>query len=110
MWVAFLELLDVSPYVGKGPLDVYRYLFVGEDAAADRAEVLGLLGTTLGDAALGFVAGMVAAVVLACLVVLSRGVAGTRHARGHARALGAAHRHDAGAVDGRSAGARSPSP
>ncbi len=77
VWVAFLELLDVSPYVGKGPLDVYRYLAVGEDAAADRAEVLALLGTTLGDAALGFVAGMVAAVVLACLVVLSRGVAGT---------------------------------
>lgn len=77
VWVAFLELLDVSPYVGKGPLDVYRYLAVGEDAAADRAEVLQMLGTTLGDAALGFVAGMVAAVVLACLVVLSRGVAGT---------------------------------
>ena len=77
LWVAFLELLDVSPYVGKGPLDVYRFLFVGDDAAADRAEVLRMLGVTLGDAALGFVSGLVAAVVLACLVVSSRGVAGT---------------------------------
>ncbi len=77
VWVGFLELLDVSPYVGKGPLDVWAYLLTEDDAAENRAQVLDLLGTTLADAALGFVAGMVAAVVLACTIVLSRSAEAT---------------------------------
>lgn len=77
VWVAFLELLDVSPYVGKGPLDVWAYLFTEDDAVENRTQVLDLLATTLADAALGFVAGMVAAVALACAIVLSRSAQST---------------------------------
>lgn len=77
VWVAFLELLDVSPFVGKGPLDVWAYLVTEDEAVENRAQVVDLLMTTLADAALGFVAGMVAAVVLACAIVLSRSAQST---------------------------------
>ncbi len=76
-WVLFLQLLQVSPYVGKGPLEVWGYLFTDADAVTDRAEVLDLLLVTLRDAAVGFVAGLTAAVVLACTIVLSRAAEST---------------------------------
>lgn len=72
LWVAALAVFDVSDYVGKGPADVWAYLVGEEDAAQHRDEVAGLLGATLRDAGIGFVAGMAAAVVLAVAIVLSR--------------------------------------
>jgi ABC-type nitrate/sulfonate/bicarbonate transport system permease component len=72
LWVAALWAFDVSGFVGKGPLDVVEILFLDEDAPALRAEIAGLLGRTLLDAGIGFVAGMAAAVLLAALVVRFR--------------------------------------
>jgi len=72
LWVLALEVFDVSTYVGKGPMDVIDILFVDEDAAALRSEIAGLLGRTLIDAGIGFLAGMLAAVVLAAVVVRFR--------------------------------------
>lgn len=72
LWVIGLWAFDVSSYVGKGPLDVVDILFVDEDAPALRAEIAGLLGRTLLDAGIGFVAGMAAAIVLAAVVVRFR--------------------------------------
>lgn len=72
VWVLFLRLLDVSPYVGKGPGEVWAWLASDDDAADNRSRVLDLVRTTLLDAGIGFVAGMLAAVVLAGAVVLSR--------------------------------------
>jgi ABC-type nitrate/sulfonate/bicarbonate transport system permease component len=72
LWVLALEVFDVSTYVGKGPMDVVDILFFDEDAAALRTEIAGLLGRTLLDAGIGFVAGMLAAVVLAAVVVRFR--------------------------------------
>ena len=72
VWVLFLRLLSVSPYVGKGPSEVWAWMFDDEDAGENRSLVLDLTLTTLRDAGIGFVAGLVAAVVLASLVVLSR--------------------------------------
>ncbi|MGY2065990.1 ABC transporter permease [Blastococcus sp. SYSU DS0619] len=72
LWVAALWAFDVSSYVGKGPLDVVEILVVDEDAPALRAEIAGLLGQTLLDAGIGFVAGMLAAIVLAGAVVRFR--------------------------------------
>jgi len=69
LWVVALRVFDVSTYVGKGPLDVWHALVVDEDAAELRTEIRGLLGRTLLDAGIGFLAGMVAAVVLAFAVV-----------------------------------------
>lgn len=74
LWVLGLRLFDVSDYVGKGPSDVWAHLVTDEDAAETRSEAWGLLVRTLQDATIGFVAGMLAAVVLAGAIVLSRGV------------------------------------
>lgn len=72
VWVLFLRLLDVSEYVGKGPGDVWTWLFDDEDAGENRSRVVDLVQTTLLDAGIGFVAGIVAAVALAAAIVLSR--------------------------------------
>ena len=81
LWQAVVSLTGISPYVAKGPLDVWDFLFVDEpgvdpdrSAAAHRAMLAPLLATTLQDAALGWVVGMVAAVVLAVAFSLSRAV------------------------------------
>ncbi|MCC3281285.1 ABC transporter permease [Arthrobacter caoxuetaonis] len=74
LWLGMLEVFGVSSYIGKGPLDVWRYLFLDSDAAENRALVMGQLGQTLLDAAMGFSAGMVAAVAGACVFTLFRGV------------------------------------
>lgn len=72
VWVAFLSLLDVNEFVGKGPSVVWEYLVTDEDAGEHLSEVMALVRTTLGDAAIGFVAGMGAALVLASTIVLSK--------------------------------------
>lgn len=72
VWVLFLRLLDVSEYVGKGPTDVWTWLFDDEDAGENRSRVVDLVQTTLLDAGIGFVAGIVAALALAAAIVLSR--------------------------------------
>lgn len=77
LWQAVVSLTGVSPYVAKGPADVWQYLVVGdpgEPAAAHRAELAPLLVQTLRDAAVGFVAGVAAAVLLAVTFTLSKTV------------------------------------
>lgn len=82
LWMALLALFDVSPFVGKSPLDVWQYLFTEQPprgvrpasltAEQARAASFGALWTTLGNAAIGFVSGMVVATVVAVLFVLYR--------------------------------------
>lgn len=78
LWQAVVSLTGVSHYVAKGPVDVWRYLVVGnpakagQTAEAHRAVLAPLLGQTLKDAAIGFVVGMVVAVLLAVLFTLSK--------------------------------------
>src|SRR4051812_43506429 len=74
IWVASLQLLDVSSYIGKGPLDVWNYLFAEEDAAGNRAATLADLGRTMADAGIGFISGLTAALVAATLFTLFKGV------------------------------------
>lgn len=74
LWVVALKVLDVSSYIGKGPLDVWEYLVLEEDAAGNRAGLLSALGRTMADAAIGFVCGLVVAVFIATLFTLFRGV------------------------------------
>lgn len=79
LWQAVVSFAGVSPYVAKGPMDVYEFLFVtepdaapGRTAADHRAEVFPLTWQTLEDAALGFVVGMGIAIVLAVAFSLSK--------------------------------------
>ncbi|QTX05827.1 ABC transporter permease [Agromyces archimandritae] len=74
LWWVLLWAFDVSPYVGKGPLDVFAYLFLDEDAGEHLGALGTLLGETLVDAAIGFVTGLALAIVIAALFMLSRGV------------------------------------
>ncbi len=73
LWVAWVAWVD-NDFIAKGPSDVWEYLVGDDDAIANRAEVVDLLGRTLIDSGIGFVAGMAAALVLAGLIVLSKGV------------------------------------
>ncbi|HEY0811919.1 MAG TPA: ABC transporter permease subunit [Pseudonocardia sp.] len=82
LWTALLKLFGVSTFVGKSPLDVGQYLFsdapargvrpTSLSAAAARDASFGALATTLVNAAIGFVSGMVIATVVAVAFVLWR--------------------------------------
>jgi ABC-type nitrate/sulfonate/bicarbonate transport system permease component len=64
-WVAFLKMFHIQPFIGKGPGDVWRWLFTADDAGAHRALMRHESYTTLRDAFLGLVAGTIAAVLCA---------------------------------------------
>ena len=74
LWWAVVNLTGISPYVAKGPADVWEFFFTSDEAAMNRAEMMPLLAQTLADAAIGFVVGMLVAVVLALAFSLSRSV------------------------------------
>ncbi|QSR25323.1 ABC transporter permease [Nocardioides aromaticivorans] len=81
LWQAVVSFAGVSPYIAKGPLDVFRFLFVDEAGAApgrlaaDHRDALRPLTTqTLRDAVLGFGVGMAIAVALAVAFSLSKTV------------------------------------
>jgi len=68
-WQAYLVVFDVSPFVGKSPLDVFNRLFVDEGAAEARAALGEALLVTLVHAGVGYVAGLVIGVAVAVLFV-----------------------------------------
>ncbi len=81
IWIALFKVFDVNPLVGKTPANVWEYLFAQTPSArgirpqslsaeAARSELFGALGTTLLDAAIGFVTGLAIALVVAALFVL----------------------------------------
>jgi ABC-type nitrate/sulfonate/bicarbonate transport system permease component len=69
-WISFIKIMDINPMVAKDPQAVWHYLTVPEQ----RSYLLDGLRTTLQDAGLGLIAGLVAASVVAMLFVLSRSV------------------------------------
>lgn len=79
LWQAVISFTSVSPYVAKGPVDVWNFLFVTEPgarstAAEHRSEMWEFTAQTLRDATIGFVVGMTLAIVLAVLFTLSKAV------------------------------------
>jgi ABC-type nitrate/sulfonate/bicarbonate transport system permease component len=79
LWQAVISFTSVSPYVAKGPVDVWNFLFVTDPgarstAAEHREQMWELTQVTLRDAAVGFVVGMTLAIVLAVLFTLSKTV------------------------------------
>ncbi len=73
-WVAFLHVFHVGSFIGKGPGDVWRWLFSGPDAADHRALVRHESWVTLRDAFLGLLFGSLAAVGCAIAFNLSRAI------------------------------------
>lgn len=78
-WQAIVSYAGISPYVAKGPGDVYRFMFVDEagartTAAEHRSELFPLLNETMKDAALGFFVGIAIAAGLSMAFTLSKTV------------------------------------
>jgi ABC-type nitrate/sulfonate/bicarbonate transport system permease component len=71
-WWLFLEYFNVSSFSGKGPSDVWHYLFSGADAGDHRRLMYDQSVITLRDAALGLIVGTIAAVGASVLFNLSR--------------------------------------
>ncbi|MBM9594475.1 ABC transporter permease [Roseitranquillus sediminis] len=69
-WALFIRLAGLNAFFAKGPGDVWAFLFTEPDAAANRALVFGGLLVTLGNAGLGFVAGMAGGTLAAIVFVL----------------------------------------
>ena len=76
-WQLIIDLLDFSPFISRGPADVWEYMFTTPDAAQNRDVLFEAAKTTFVDAGLGLVVGTVAAVIVSILFVLRRGVEST---------------------------------
>lgn len=71
VWWIGLRLIGLDPYVAKTPGDVWAYLTSATGAAGHRHAILSALVTTLRDGGVGYVAGTVAALVLAAVFLAS---------------------------------------
>ncbi|WP_244957503.1 ABC transporter permease [Gordonia amarae] len=76
-WLFLLAFPDVGPIIGRTPADVFAFLFTDDGAARARGTIFDDLWITLADAGIGFVTGMIAAIVAAALFVVSRSAAKT---------------------------------
>ena len=82
LWEGFIRVYHIQPIVAKDPVDVWRYLFTQHaskvhalrSASGNRSVLFHNLLTTLHDAAIGYVAGIVLAMVVASAFVLQRTV------------------------------------
>ena len=74
LWVVALWALDVTPYIGKNPVDVFNFMFTVEKAAENQALVFSALGQTMLDASIGFAFGIFFATLIAVLFTLSKGI------------------------------------
>ncbi len=72
LWVGFLEVLDVNPYVGKTPTQVWEWFTDPAQGGERRSELAEATGETLVESGLGFLTGLAAAVVVAIAFTLSR--------------------------------------
>ncbi len=80
LWEGFIRIYHIQPIVAKDPLDVWRYLFTQHasrahglrSAAQNRSVLFHNLAITLHDAGIGYVAGIVLALAVACVFVLQR--------------------------------------
>jgi ABC-type nitrate/sulfonate/bicarbonate transport system permease component len=74
LWMFALWALDVTPYIGKGPLEVFDFLYLADEAAANRELVSLALSQTMIDAGIGFGFGLGIATLVSVLFTLSRSV------------------------------------
>lgn len=80
LWVLLLKAFDVSSFVGKTPVDVFHYLFAAKPSrgvrpasvtdAAARSQLLSAWLVTLVDAGIGFVTGLVVAMLVAASFIV----------------------------------------
>jgi ABC-type nitrate/sulfonate/bicarbonate transport system permease component len=68
-WWAYLIVFNLSPFVGKTPVNVFQYLVTDAAAPANRQVLLQGLDVTLVHAGVGYATGLVAGIVVAVLFV-----------------------------------------
>ena len=73
-WQLFLIFFHVNHFIGRGPVDVWRYVTSSDQAGAARSRLLHNSATTLKDAFVGLAAGTGAAVLCAIAFNLRRSV------------------------------------
>lgn len=74
LWIGLIRVFHLDPIVVKSPADVWRYMVTDGSASANRKPIVSAMWITLGDAALGYLAGTIVAVLAAVAFVLRRGV------------------------------------
>lgn len=74
LWQSVISFTGISSYVAKGPADVWEFLVTAEDSAENRLALAPLVVQTLQDASIGFVVGVLTAIVVAVLFTLSKAV------------------------------------
>ncbi len=73
-WQLLIKLLDFSPFISRGPADVWEYMFTSPEASANREVLFEAARQTFVDASIGLIVGTVAAVIVSLVFVLRRGV------------------------------------
>jgi ABC-type nitrate/sulfonate/bicarbonate transport system permease component len=76
LWYGLVKGSGMNPYLAKTPDQVWAYLFAGPDSGGHLDQIVTQLLETLRDAGIGYVAGTVAAVVMAALFLSSSLVEG----------------------------------
>jgi len=76
-WQLLIKALDFSPFISRGPGDVWRYMFTAPEAQENRQVLFEAAKQTFFDATLGLIAGTAAAVIVSMVFVLRRGVEAT---------------------------------
>lgn len=74
LWIGFLNYFEVNAYVGKMPGEVWKWVTDPELGAERRQELRLATQHTLWEAGMGFVTGIVLALVVAVVFTLSRAV------------------------------------
>jgi ABC-type nitrate/sulfonate/bicarbonate transport system permease component len=75
LWQLAVTFLAPSPFLAKGPVDVFQYFTEGNQtgsAGTHQALMLKLLGQTLADASLGFVVGLTLSILIAIAFAMFR--------------------------------------
>lgn len=73
LWLGVIWVFALKPIVAKPPSAVFEFLVTSPQASEHREEIWGNLVVTLGHAGIGFVSGLVVALVVASVFQLSRG-------------------------------------
>jgi ABC-type nitrate/sulfonate/bicarbonate transport system permease component len=77
LWQVAVSASGITSFIAKGPIDVWNYFTqngLDGTAAEHRAKIVGLLGVTLGHAAIGFVVGVLLSVLVAIAFFLFKPV------------------------------------
>ena len=77
LWYALIWVFHLNSFFAKSPADVWSWVITGPGASGHRQTLLTNLGQTLKDAAIGYGAGTVAALLAAAVFMLSPPVEST---------------------------------